>query len=161
MTIVISRERPGGNGGARAQRASRTAVPGGGPPPEPTWSDPGVTRRVGSTVSAVAQRLGRDEGPRSISLGSLGELRVDKEAGPGPPASGALWHTTGRLVGAGPRLARFTRIDIEVRPASPRTVEVRLFPRSAHVHRWAARRYRRYFRLAHAAADQLTQVLSA
>jgi len=140
----------------------------------PTWSDPGVTRRIGASATALARRFEGDPGVRRIRLAGLGELRVQPPVRPEPPGSGGPrpagnppagwggpWQAGGRLIGAGPRLARFTRIDIEVRAASCDSAEVRLLPRSRHIHRWAARRQRRYFQLAHAAADRLEQVLSA
>jgi hypothetical protein len=145
-------------GGARGTYGTAAGV---GSLEPPTWSDPGVTRRVSTTATTLARRLEGDPGLQHIRLAGLGELRVDPLPRPDPPGSGTLWYGRGLLVGSGPRLARVTRLDIEVRPATRDTVEVRLVPRSRHIHRWAARRQRRYFRLAHAAADQLKQVLSA
>jgi len=127
----------------------------------PTWSDPGVTRRIGTTATSLARRIDGDPGLRRIRLARRGELRVQQPARPDPAGSTTRWHAGGRLVGAGPRLARSTRIDIEVSAGSPGTVEVRLVPRSRHIHWWAPGRQRRYFQLAHAAADELEQVLTA
>ena len=127
----------------------------------PTWWEPSVTRRIGAPAAAVARRLEGDVGLQALRLGSLGELRVDPhQIWADPSCAATVWHASGRLIGAGPRLARFTRIDIEVRAASSRTAELRLVPRSQHIHRWSARRHRRYFRLAHAAGDHLKQLLS-
>jgi hypothetical protein len=127
---------------------------------QPTWSEPGVTRRIGSPVAAVAHRIEGDLGLQAVRLGSLGELRMDHhQIWADPSCASTVWRASGRLIGAGPRLARFTRIDIEVRAASSGTAELRLVPRSRHIHRWAARRHRRYFRLAHAAGDHLKQLL--
>ena len=168
MTVVIQQGSLGGVPGTYGTAAGWASfVP-------PTWSDPGVTRRIGTTPGALAHRLEGDPGLQRITLAGLGELRIDPPArsepagaadpwpaGAPPVGLAEPWHAGGRLVGAGPRLARSTRIDIEVRAASCDSAEVRLLPRSRHIHRWAARRQRRYFQLAHAAADRLEQVLSA
>jgi hypothetical protein len=127
----------------------------------PTWWDPGVTRRIGASATTLARRIDGDPGLRRIRLDRRGELRVDQPAQPDPVGSTTRWHAGGRLVGSGPLLARSTRIDIEVSAASSDTVELRLVPRSRHIHWWATGRQRRYFQLAHAAADELEQVLSA
>jgi hypothetical protein len=126
-----------------------------------SWSDPGVTRRISASATRLAQRIDGDPGLRRIRVASRGELRVDEPARPDPVGSTTRWHAGGRLVGAGPRLACSTRIEIEVSAASSDTVDVRLVPRSRHIHWWATRRQRRYFQLAHAAADELQQVLTA
>jgi hypothetical protein len=167
MTAVIaSRGRGRDRDGVRVDEAAGipTQEPGAGDRwslAPPTWWEPGVTRRIGATVAAVAHRIECDEGLQAVRLGNLGELRVDQhQIWADPSCAASVWHASGRLIGAGARLARFTRIDIEVRAASSRTAELRLVPRSQHIHRWAARRHRRYFRLAHAAGDHLKQVLS-
>jgi hypothetical protein len=131
------------------------------PPETPTWSDPVVVRRINTSPSEVAQRIvWEGEPPARVPLAGLGELRVEGHGRP-DPAAADVWQISSRLVGTGPRIARFSRVDIEIRPASSHTVELRLLPRSRHIHRWATRRHRRYFRLAHAAADRLVELFAA
>jgi hypothetical protein len=128
----------------------------------PTWSDPVVVRRINTSPSEVAQRIVWDgEPPGRLALAGLGELRVEGQGRPDPAEAGDVWQISSRLVGTGPRIARFSRVDIEIRPASSHAVELRLRPRSRHIHRWATRRHRRYFRLAHAAADRLVELFAA
>jgi hypothetical protein len=126
-----------------------------------TWSDPVVIRRIDASPSEVAHRIVWDgEPPARLKLAELGELRLDR-GGRADPSDADVWHISSRLVGAGPRIARFSRVDIEIRPSSSRAVELRLLPRSRHIHRWATTRHRRYFRLAHAAADRLAELFAA
>jgi hypothetical protein len=127
-----------------------------------TWSDPVVVRRINTSPAEVTHRIVRaGEPPPRIALGSLGELRVERLPRSDPSDSSEVWQLNARLVGAGPRIALFSRVDIEIQPASSRSVELRLLPRSRQIHRWATRRRRRYFRLAHTAADRLVQVFAA
>jgi hypothetical protein len=127
----------------------------------PTWSDPLVIRAVATTAGAVAQRLACYQAQREFSLGAIGVLRVESWGCRGRCHDGEALHLSGRLVGAGPRLARFTRVDIEISSVSPHTLELRMLPRSRHIHGWGIRRQRRYFGLAHAAADPLQQAFTA
>ena len=131
-------------------------------PATPTWTDPVVVRRINTSPSELAQRIvWEGEPPARLALEGLGELRTDGQGRPEPAHAGDVWQISSRLVGSGPRLARFSRVDIEIRPASSHAVELRLLPRSRHIHRWATRRHRRYFRLAHAAADRLVELFAA
>jgi hypothetical protein len=126
-----------------------------------TWSDPVVVRRINTTPAELAHRVVSVGGPPArLALGRLGELRVDSHPRHDPSDSAPVWQMRSRLVGAGPRIALFSRVDIEISPASSRSVELRVLPRSRHIHRWAARRRRRYFQLAHAAADRLAQLFA-
>jgi hypothetical protein len=136
--------------------------PSGPSPAGPTWSDPVVVRRIKTPPSEVAQRIvWEGEPPARVGLGRLGELRVGSHIRSDGSGPGEVWLIPSRLVGSGPRIVRFSRVDIEIRPASSQTVELRLLPRSRHIHRWGTRRHRRYFQLAHAAADQVAQRFAA
>lgn len=127
----------------------------------PTWSDPLVIRAVDATAGTAAQRLARYVAQhRRVSLGAIGAF-YDIRCRPSRCHTAEVLHLSGRLVGSGPRLTRFTRVDIEISSVSPHTLELRMLPRSRHIHGWGTRRQRRYFRLAHAAADHLQQVLTA
>ena len=127
----------------------------------PTWSDPLVIRAVDTTVGTAAQRLARYEVQyRRVSLGAIGAV-CDLMRRPSRCHTAHVLRLSGRLVGSGARLTRFTRVDIEISPVSPHGLELRMLPRSRHIHGWGLRRQRRYFRLAHAAADHLQQVLTA
>jgi hypothetical protein len=127
----------------------------------PTWSDPVVTRAVDTTAESAAQRLASYEAHYPhVRLGTFGGLR-DLRCRSSRRSSYEMVHARGRLVSAGPRLPRCARVDIEISATSSRTVELLVRPRSRHIHRWGTRRQRRYFRLAHAAADHLQRVLTA
>jgi hypothetical protein len=126
----------------------------------PTWSDPLVTRAVDATVGTAAERLARYEAQhRRVGLGAIGAV-CDIRCCPSQCHTAEVLHLSGRLVGSGARLIRFTRVDIEISAVSPGTLELRMLPRSLHIHGWGRRRQRRYFRLAHAAADHPQQVLT-
>ena len=126
-----------------------------------TWSDPVVVRRIDTTPAEAAHRIAWVGNPYTrITLGRLGELRTDRHCRLDWPGSTGAWQIGSRLIGAGPRIALFSRVVIEICPASLRSVELRLLPRSRHIHRWATRRQRRYFKLAHAAADRLAELMA-
>ncbi len=127
----------------------------------PTWTDPLVIRAVDATAGTVTERLARHEAQhRRVSLGAIGAV-CDIRCRPSARHTAEVLHLSGRLVDSGPRLTRFTRVDIEIWAVSPHTLELRMLPRSLRIHRWGTRRQRRYFRLAHAAADHLQQFLAA
>ena len=64
-----------------------------------------------------------------------------------------------RLVGRGPRICRYARIDVELAPWSVTAAQIRITPRSRYVHLWGVRRRRRYWSLAHGAANTLREML--
>jgi RimJ/RimL family protein N-acetyltransferase len=85
-----------------------------------------------------------DEAPRRSSL---------------PIAPGyESWRATARLLSG--RRGRVARLDIEIGISAPGSVLVELRPLDRRPQRWSARRTRRYFALAHAAADRLEQLLN-
>lgn len=123
-----------------------------------------VARRVNRSPSSLGRLLSN---PRVVSagekvpLGTGGELRLDApfELDVRGPSDG--WRTRGRLIGRGPRLVPYSRVDVLIAPWSEHSCELRVEPRSRHLHRWGAQRLRRYYRLAHAAADHLVSVLTS
>jgi hypothetical protein len=93
-------------------------------------------------------------GLADLALGERGRLTVSaplRRTGGSHPT----WHGRGRLHGRGPRIARSTPVELELRAWSATSVELRLRPTSRAPWRWGRRRARRYFDLAHLAADQL------
>jgi hypothetical protein len=71
------------------------------------------------------------------------------------------WRAYGRLVTGGWIPPRDERVELVVSAWSESTFEVRVVPRSTHFRRWGARRLRRWFRLAHEAADALAARLTS
>jgi hypothetical protein len=120
-----------------------------------------VIRAVDTTAGTAAQRLAPYEAQdQRVSLGAIGAI-CHLRSHPSRCHTAEVLHLSGRLVGSGPRLTRFTRVEIEISSVSPHGLELRMLPRSRHIHGWGMRRQRRYFRLAHAAADHLQRVLTA
>jgi hypothetical protein len=105
-----------------------------------------VTRRVDGTLSET-RRLVEASAARSA------QLRIDAPF----TAVGALrsWHTTGRLYAPGIRIARYTRVNLEITAWSAHTTEVRLRPVTRRIPNWGKQRQRRYFALAHRTVDEL------
>lgn len=97
-------------------------------------------------------------GGATLALATAGTLRLD--AAFERSSSGAdKWRSHGRLVGQGPRLVLFSRVEVLIAPWSRDACELRVIPRSRYLHRWGRRRLRRYWQLAHAAADALVPIL--
>jgi hypothetical protein len=120
-----------------------------------------VTRVVGASfgdLSALLDDHDVQERLAEVSLGDLGRLTIDLPLRriDGPYQA---WRGRGRLHGRGPRVARSTRVDLELTPWSATAVELRLLPTHPHPSRWGRRRLRRYLDLAHLAADQLAAML--
>jgi hypothetical protein len=109
-----------------------------------------ITRRVDQPPGDDLP-IGRD-----FSLGRFGTLRLD-----GPfEHHGEVWDARGRVIGRGPRLARYSRVEVVITPWSDDDYQLRVQPRSSFLPRWGERRQRRYFDLAHAAADRLLPILT-
>jgi MFS family permease len=125
------------------------------------WPERDVTRRVNRPWPTVERLLSDPEllPGCSVSLGACGALRLDGRIDPSSGGTRDQWSACGRVVGRGPRLVRFSRIDVVITPWSSDACELRVVPRSRFVHRWGERRLRRYWRLAHAAADALLSAL--
>lgn len=137
-------------------------VPSAGTRPAPTIEWVTVSRRVDRPPSRVGSMLSHPATTnrlRSVELASRGRL----ELGPFAPVPGAArgWRAAGRLVVRGPRLVRHARISVSVTAWTSGACEVRLEPFARRPLTWGARRQRRYFGLAHDAADLLWRILSA
>jgi hypothetical protein len=59
-----------------------------------------------------------------------------------------------------PGVLGHTRVAVEVGSWSDRTSELRVIPRTRHLHLWGERRQRRYFARAHRAADALVDLVA-
>jgi hypothetical protein len=121
-----------------------------------------VTRHVLSGAAPLARQLERRgllDPRRHVGLGAGGRLEITR---PLQPVDGLLptWRARGRLRGRGPRLVPFARVEIEIVARSPTTAAVRLLPVHRHPFRWGVSRQRRYFDLAHAAADHIARLLT-
>jgi hypothetical protein len=114
-----------------------------------------VSRRVNQRPSSFRHVV------HLLPLG-VGQLRFDE---PFTQVNDDLepgWHTTGSVyTRRGPRFARATRVDVELRAWSTRACELRIRPVSRRLPMWSKRRQRRYFDHAHHSADQLVRWLDA
>lgn len=122
-----------------------------------------VARRIDRAPSSLERRLSnadlRPAGRGGLRLASGGTLRLDApfERGIGGPEGG--WRAPARLIGHGPRVVRYSRVDVVVAPWSDEVCELRVVPRSRRLHQWGTWRQRRYWRLAHDAADRLVPLV--
>jgi hypothetical protein len=96
-----------------------------------------------------------------VPLGAHGTLRIDSPFEDETRGSVGGWRARARLVGRGPRLAHHARVEIVVAPWSDDVCELQVTPRSHRLHHWGERRLRRYWRLAHAAADEVRPLLES
>jgi len=123
-----------------------------------------VARRIDRASTSLPQLLSdptRFAVSTPLPLGADGVLRIDTPFSATGSRSAPRWTTTGRLYGRGPRLALFSRVEVEVSAWSDRTGELRLRPVGQHLGLWGGRRQRRYFVLAHRSADRIVQLLTA
>ncbi len=121
-----------------------------------------LQRRVNQTFGAVG-RLVCDPwllpAGTELALGDGNTLQLDAAFGVMFPVfgvDGASWNAPASLCARG---RRRERVEIELNLWDEHATELVVRPRSRSPYRWSARRLRRYFRLAHRAADVLTQVL--
>jgi hypothetical protein len=97
--------------------------------------------------------------PWGFALEDGGTLLVDDAPQPAlfPIVRGyESWHATARLLNRRGRTV--ARLDVEIGIGAP-GVSIQVRPLARHPHRWGARRVRRYFALAHSAADEFERVL--
>jgi hypothetical protein len=66
---------------------------------------------------------------------------------------------SGRLYGSGIRIARYTRVVLELMAWSGGATELRLRPVTRNIANWSERRQRRYFDVAHDTMDELVRLL--
>jgi hypothetical protein len=127
------------------------------------WSTFVLQRRVNQPFGAVG-RLVCDpwllHAHAQLALGDDATLQLDAPFGVKFPVfgvEGASWTAPASLYARGHRRER---VEIELSAWDERATELLLRPQAQSPHRWYARRVRRYFRVAHRAADALTSVLS-
>jgi hypothetical protein len=110
-----------------------------------------VTRRINRSLSSLAQVV------ESVAA-TVRPLRVELPFATAPGTPPVL-RTTGRLYGRGPRVARYTRVDVELSAWSHGATELRIRPVTRRVPAWSRRRQRRYFDVAHRTVDELARTL--
>ena len=119
-----------------------------------------VIRTVSLGPAAVERRLADgtlwSQGTL-LPLNGLGALVIDGPWLRAPWSGLPGWRASGRLRGSGRfgRARGFGRVDVEILPWSPSTSGLRLARRSPLPVYWSARRVRRYWATAPAAADRL------
>lgn len=97
---------------------------------------------------------------RVFPLGGEGSLQLHGPFEVRGRSSPVTWQVRGRLLGRGPRLVRYARVEIEVTPWSDRACELRVRPVARRPMTWGGRRQERYFAAAHAASDHLLRLLT-
>jgi len=128
------------------------------------WSTFVLQRRVNQPFGAVGRVVADPwllPGGTQIALTDDAVLRLEEPFGVAFPVfgvDGASWaaHASIRT----PRGRVLERIELELNIWDEHATELLVRPCARSPHRWRARRLRRYFRLAHLAADALTAVLS-
>ena len=109
-----------------------------------------VTRRVNQRAASLRNAL------LHMPL-CVGSLSIDEPFAMSGDIAKPSWHARGRLYGRGLRIARYTRVEIEVHAWSQFASELRLRPVTRRVVNWGKHRQRRYFRTAHYVADDLVR----
>lgn len=139
-----------------------------GPPlrePRPSGAlERNVTRTVERQFASISSELENAHeftAGRVVVLSQLGRMIFDSTFERLEFGGTAMWHTRARLVGRGPRVCRYARVEVELTPWSVTATELRIAPRSRCVHLWGVRRRRRYWLLAHRAASVLKEMLLA
>jgi len=109
-----------------------------------------VTRRLDRSLWSLQELLDVLPGAERLQLETPFEAHYST-----PPVLCA----TGRLYGSGFRMARSTRVVLELMAWSGGTTELRLRPLTRRVPNWSERRRRRYFDSAHDTMDELVRLL--
>jgi hypothetical protein len=129
-----------------------------------TWSTFVLQRRVNQPFGAVGRVVCDPwllaEGTR-IDIGDDAQLRLDEPFGVTFPAfglEGASWWAPASICTR--RGRRVEHVEIELNQWDEHATELVVRPRAKSPYNWRARHVRRYFRLAHHAADALTRVLA-
>jgi hypothetical protein len=124
-----------------------------------------IQRRIQYPLSAVHSGLA-DRTPlgpsEPLTLGPDGLLRIDEPFRPLAPAlsrqASPSWRAPASLLTN--RAHVVARVEIEVSMWSHGSTELTLRPVARHPERWPGRRMRRYFVLAHLAADETARLLA-
>jgi hypothetical protein len=118
-----------------------------------------TVERPFASINSAIENSSKFTAGRVVVVSGLGKMIFDSTFQRLEFCGMAMLQTRGRLVGRGPRICRYARIEVELTPWSVRTTEVRISPRSRFVHLWGVRRSRRYWLLAHGAANVLKEML--
>jgi hypothetical protein len=128
-------------------------------------SDPVVVRWVHHGRRPVDEVLGDVSTfpvAESTSLGAGGTLRLDRPFARSTDGNGTVaWSAPGRVVTRVASMVRFARVEIAVIVWSDELSEVTVRRRGRQVLSWGERRERRYFDLAHDAAEYVAGALAA
>src|SRR5262245_23451970 len=121
-----------------------------------------VTRRLSHAWPAIERAV---SDPTILPVGGRlllrsGALRLDSGFEPDNSGLVAGRMAQGRLLVFGPLAVRLHRVSIAVAPWSNSACELRVSPRARDVHQWSTRRQRGFFRLAHEAADRMSELLA-
>ena len=129
------------------------------------WPNFVLQRRINEPLGAVEQVLCD---PTALRAGTTFDLFTDGaharlEAPFGvtfPPfgLDGASWVAPARVLTR--RGRTMMKFELEINAWDSNSTELLLRPSARHPYRWNGRRLRRYFRVAHATADSLTQLLA-
>ena len=119
-----------------------------------------LQRRINQPLEAVERVLCDPAAFRStwtLPLGDGFDLALERSFGVTFPPFGvdhASWSAPALVSTRRGRTVE--RFDIEINAWDARSTELLVRPRAKHPNRWSGRRMRRYFDVAHAAADALT-----
>lgn len=125
------------------------------------WPTFVIERRVNQPPQAVQAGLRKSDAlavDTRIALGPIGALQLETPWRPALCWHSLSWRANGRLVNSRGRLV--ARVEIEVGEWSHDATRLQLRPRARRLERWTGRRIKRYFALAHDAADQTARRLN-
>lgn len=123
-----------------------------------------VTRRIRLSPSDLHRLLGSQNATdvtAPITLEPHGSFTYVESFAPVDGFNPPTWRARGRLARNGLGLVRHTSVDLEITPWSQIACELRMSPRSKRFRSWGAHRQRRYFVLAHQAADEIARRLGS
>ena len=125
------------------------------------WPTFVIERRVNQPPQAVQAGLRQSDAlavDTHIDLGETGELQVETPWRPARCWHSLSWRANGRLVNRRGHLV--ARVEIEVGEWSDDATRLQVRPRASRIQRWTGRHIKRYFALAHNAADQTARRLN-
>jgi hypothetical protein len=126
-----------------------------------TWPTFVVERRVNQPPGAVQAGLGRSDAltvDTRIELGPDGELCLETPWRPALCWHSLSWRANGKLLNGRGHLV--ARVEIEVGEWSDNATRLQVRPRARRFERWTGRHIKRYFALAHHAADETARELN-
>jgi hypothetical protein len=125
------------------------------------WPTFVIERRVNKPPQVVQAGLQKSDAlavDTHIGLGEIGELQVETPWRPALCWHSLSWRANGRLVNGHGHLV--ARVEIEVGEWSDDATRLQVRPRASRIQRWTGRHIKRYFALAHNAADQTARRLN-